>query len=389
MPGAPENPVPLLDLQREIAELWDEINFAIQRVLLSGNFVLGPEVEAFESEAAKLLGVRYAVGLNSGTDALTIGLKALGIGQGDEVITTAFSFFATAEAILHAGALPVFIDINPETFNLDPDSIEEAITPRTRAIIPVHLYGNPAPMGRISLLAAKYGLVVLEDAAQAFGAIYWGDAPGDLQDQQLIGRRIGTLGQAAAFSFYPTKNLGAYGDGGLLTTDDPGVDYKARLLRNHGENSDRPYRHRLLGYNSRLDEIQAAILRLKLPRVDNWNSLRKEAASHYRNLFAGASGIRTPANYAGHIYHQYTIQMDPEHRNQVAAQLSTEGISTKIYYPDPLDGRYGGRKNNTPVANRAARSVLSIPIWPGIHPQSQVRSVNAISTALSHAESNH
>ena len=382
MSNSPIIEIPLLNLRGEINELWDEINEAFQRVLRSGHFVLGPEVEAFESEVANFLGVRFAIGLNSGTDALTIGLKSLGISEGDEVITTAFSFFATAEAIIHAGASPVFVDIDPETFNMDPKRIEEAITSRTRAIIPVHLYGNPAPIEKIASLAGKYNLSVLEDAAQAFGAIYEGKPLGKTTTQPFVEQRVGSRSEATAFSFYPTKNLGAYGEGGFLTTNDPEIAKKVLMYRNHGELPNQRYRHQVVGYNSRLDEFQAAILRLKLTRIDNWNDLRRNAAASYRNLLERTRDARAPTHYDGHIYHQFSIMLPPDVRKAVATYLYDQGISTKIYYPESLTVPHQTRQTFTPVSDNTAKSVLSIPIWPGIPSDSQVRVVDTIKEAL-------
>jgi dTDP-4-amino-4,6-dideoxygalactose transaminase len=252
-------PIPVYDPLPEVEALWEELQAAALRVLRSGRYILGPEVEAFEEEVAAYLGVKHAIGANSGTDALVIALRALGVGPGDEVITTPFTFFATAEAISLVGATPVFVDIDPRTFNINPDLIPSAITPRTKAILPVHLYGLPAEMDPILEIARSHGLKVLEDCAQAFGATY-------------KGKKVGTLGDAGAFSFFPTKNLGGFGDGGLIATNSDEVAERARMLRAHG--SRRKYYNEAIGYNSRLDALQAALLRVKLPRVDAWNFFR-------------------------------------------------------------------------------------------------------------------
>lgn len=343
--------VPMLDLTLEVDHLWDELNAAVQRVLRSGQFILGPEVEAFEREVAAFLGTKHAVGLNSGTDALVIGLRALGIGEGDEVITTPFTFFATAEAISAVGATPVFVDIDPQTFNIDPSLIEERVTPRTRAIIPVHLYGQPAEMGAIMLLAERYGLKVLEDCAQAFGATY-------------RGRRVGTLGHAGAFSFFPSKNLGAYGDAGLLATNDDQVAETARMLRAHGAR--KKYFNELIGYNSRLDALQAAILRVKLPHVDQWNQARREAARRYHQLLADVPGLVLPEVTDEHVFHQYTVRVLNGRRNELQAELGRAGIDTMVYYPVPMHRlpAYAHLQISLPRAEAAAGEVLSLPIGP-------------------------
>jgi len=349
----PERQIPILDLSAEIEALWDELNAAIQRVLRSGRFILGPEVEAFEREVAEYLGVKHAIGVNSGTDALAIGLRALGIGPGDEVITAPFTFFATAEAISQVGATPVFVDIDPRTFNIDPGLIEEKITPRTKAILPVHLYGQAADMDPIMSLAGKYGLKVLEDVAQAFGGEY-------------KGRKLGTIGHAGAFSFFPSKNLGAYGDGGLIATDDDRVAEVARMLRAHGAR--KKYYNEVLGYNSRLDELQAAILRVKLPHVDAWNEARRRVAQTYNELLKDVPGVVIPyeATYAKHVYHQYTVRILDGRRDEVQRRLAEAGIETVVYYPVPLHllPVYEELGCTLFEVDRVAREVLSLPIWP-------------------------
>jgi dTDP-4-amino-4,6-dideoxygalactose transaminase len=265
--------IPILDLRPQYESLKDEMHAAITRVLESGAFIMGPDVAAFEQEAAAYLGVKHAIGLNSGTDALFIALRALGIGPGDEVITTPFTFFATAEAISHVGATPVFVDANEQTFNIDPDLIEAKITERTKAIIPVHLYGRPSDMGKIMAIANKHNLKVIEDCAQSFGATYQAQCnrcDGSCDSSQHHGKQTGTIGHVGAYSFFPSKNLGAYGDGGMIATNDDGIAEQARMLRVHG--SRKKYYNEVVGYNSRLDTIQAAILRVKLPYVDAWNT---------------------------------------------------------------------------------------------------------------------
>ena len=374
-------PVPMLDLGPQLNDLWDEFNAATQRVLRSGQFVLGDEVGAFEAEVARYLGVNHAVGLNSGTDALLIGLRALGVGPGDEVITTPFSFFATAEAVSSVGATPVFVDVDEATFNLDSDKLEAAVTKRTKAILPVHLYGNPAAMTRVLEVAEAHGLKVLEDCAQSFGARYWG-AETDNPAAQLLGKHTGTLGDAGAFSFYPTKNLGAFGDAGMLVTDDDDVADLARTLRNHG--SKVRYSNEMLGYNSRLDSLQAALLRVKLPHVERWNRQRVQAAERYNALFEGFGGVVTPTILKGHVFHQYTLRFTHSSRDTVQAKLAEQGISTVVYYPLPQDELpvFKGRFPVNPVSRRLGQQVLSLPLWPEIDLETQTQVAEAVGCAL-------
>ena len=352
------SPIPFVDLTPEIESLWAELIEAVQRVLRSGQFILGPEVEAFEREVAEYLGVKHAIGVNSGTDALVIGLRALGIGPGDEVITTPFTFFATAESISNVGAIPVFADIDERTFNIDPEQIQAAITPRTRAIMPVHLYGNPCEMDRIMEIAEANDLKVIEDCAQSFGARY-------------RGKQTGTIGDVGAYSFFPTKNLGACGDGGLLVTDFDELALLARKLRNHGSLG--RYDNETLGYNSRLDALQAAILRVKLPHVERWNVLRREAAKRYNTLLADLPGVVTPAVVEGHVFHQYTVRLVSVSNCKVHAEQQKLGIGTAIYYPAPLDQLldYCKEYPPNPVSTMLARQVLSLPLWPTIEKSTQ------------------
>jgi dTDP-4-amino-4,6-dideoxygalactose transaminase len=282
-----------------------------------------------------------------------ISLRALGIGSGDEVITTPFTFFATAESISNVGATPVFVDIDPITFDIDPELIEPAITPRTKAILPVHLYGHPADIGRITAVAEAHSLKIIEDCAQAIGAEY-------------EGRKVGTFGQANAFSFFPSKNLGAFGDAGLITTDDDAVAETARMLRAHG--SKRKYENEAIGYNSRLDELQAAILRVRLTHLDEENNRRRQVATGYTMLFEGREDVVTPSEASGtsHVYHQYTVRIVGGHRDAVSKRLANNGISTSIYYPRSLNRLppYEGSRCQVPHAERASQEVLSLPIWP-------------------------
>lgn len=362
--------IPILDLSPEIDALWDELMAAVTGVMRSGQFIGGPEVEAFEAEVASYLGVKHAIGVNSGTDALIIGLRSLGVGPGDEVITTPFSFFATAEAISTVGATPVFVDIDEDSFNLDPAGIAPAITQRTKAILPVHLYGRPAPMRQIMELADQHGLMVLEDCAQSFGARYQG-------------RHTGAIGHLGAFSFYPTKNLGAFGDGGLITTNDDDVAELARMLGAHG--SKKRYHNVMLGYNSRLDAMQAALLRVKLPHVDAWNAKRVDTAHRYNQLLLAAPGVVTPAVTDGHVFHQYTVRLPGADRDAVRQRLAAEGVGTMVYYPTPQDRLpvYDGNHPANPLSERAAREVISLPIGSGLTQGDLVRVTEVLRAALS------
>lgn len=362
--------IPILDLTPEIELLWDELNAAFQRVLRSGQFIGGPEVEAFERETADYLGTKHAIGVNSGTDALVIGLRALGIGPGDEVITTPFSFFATAESISNVGAKPVFVDIDERSFNIDPTLIEPAITQRTKAIMPVHLFGRPADMDAILDIAERHHLEVIEDCAQSFGARYQG-------------RQTGTLGHVGAYSFFPTKNLGGFGDGGLIATDDDHVALIARKLRSHG--SIKKYQNEMLGYNSRLDALQAALLRVKLPHVDAWNEGRRRVAHAYDAVLGRVPGLRTPETVDGHVFHQYTVRVEGGWRDSVAEALRSTGIDTTVYYPVPQDRLpvydHGG---NCAMSDRVVGDVLSLPISSKV----EIGRTNRVAAALRAAVAN-
>jgi dTDP-4-amino-4,6-dideoxygalactose transaminase len=363
--------IPVLDLGPEIDLLWDELNAAFQNVLRSGQFIMGAAVLELEAKVAAYLGVKHAVALNSGTDALTIGLRALGIQPGDEVITTTFSFFASVESVSLIGAHPVFADIDPETFNLDPAAVEAAITPRTKAIIPVHLFGQAADLAPLRDLADRHGLKLLEDMAQAFGGAYQG-------------RKLGTWGEAAALSFFPSKNLGAYGDAGMLVTNDNAAAEMARKLRAHG--SLKKYHNEILGYNSRMDTLQAAILSVKLPHVDEWNAARRAAAARYNTLLADVRGIVTPCERpdAHHVYHQYTVRVLNGTRDAVQKQMAEAGIATMVYYPVPLHRLpfYMERGEHYPQAEAAAAEALSLPLWPQITPAIQARVAAALRAAV-------
>jgi dTDP-4-amino-4,6-dideoxygalactose transaminase len=359
--------IPILDLRPQYESLKLEIQAAITKVLERGDFIMGEEVRLFEQEIASYLGVKHAIGMNSGTDALFIGLRAMGIGAGDEVITTSFSFFATAEAISHVGATPVFVDIDENTFNLDPKLLETAITERTKAIIPVHLYGRPCEMGKIMQIAQKHNLKVLEDCAQSFGARYMAgcsSCDGSCNSTAIQHRFTGTIGNAGAFSFFPSKNLGAYGDGGMLVTNDDEIAELTRKLRSHG--SIKKYHNEMIGYNSRLDTLQAAILRVKLPHLDTWNIARRNVAVQYSQLLENVAGIITPEISNGHVFHQYTLRILNQPRDELQVKLQKFGIGTMIYYPIPQEQLplYRDDFAKLPVSARIANEVLSIPIYP-------------------------
>jgi dTDP-4-amino-4,6-dideoxygalactose transaminase len=343
--------VSVLDLKAEYAELRDEILPALDRVCQRSAFVLGEEVEAFEREFADFCGTKHCVALNSGTAALHLGLLALGVQADHEVVTTPNTFLATAEAISYCGAVPAFVDINPATANLDPALIERAITPRTRAILPVHLYGRPAGMDAINEIAARHNLRVLEDAAQAHGARY-------------RGRRVGGLANAGIFSFYPTKNLGAYGEGGALTTDDDQVAKFVRAARNHGQTT--RYEHEFVGYNCRMQGFQGAVLRIKLRRLYAWTARRQEIAREYRRLLEGAR-LQLPADDSRDecVYHQFVIYVS--NRNAVAAQLAAREVETVVHYPTPVHlqpaySSLGLPPGTFPHAERACERALSLPL---------------------------
>ncbi|MBI4636243.1 MAG: DegT/DnrJ/EryC1/StrS family aminotransferase [Candidatus Rokubacteria bacterium] len=321
----------------------------VARVLDASQFILGAEGQALERELATVCGVRHAIGVGSGTDALRLALAALGLGPGDEVITPAFSFVASSSTIVMAGAVPVFVDVDPETYNLDPDLIERAITPRTRAVLPVHLYGHPAPMDRIAALARAHGLLVIEDAAQAVGATY-------------DGRPVGAWGDAACLSFYPTKNLGACGDGGMVVTDRDEVAERIRRLRHHGDHG--RYHHVELGWCSRLDELQAAALRVKLPHLAAWTEARRRIAARYRTLLAGAPlGLPVERSRARHVYHLFTVRHP--RRDAFVKSLADLGVGSAVHYPLPVPGQpmFGADERRWPEASRAAREVVSLPCY--------------------------
>lgn len=342
----------MVDLKRQFQEIKGEIIHILTEILESSHYVLGSKVSAFEKKVAEFHGLREAIGVASGTDALHLAIDALGIGEGDEVITTPFTFFATAEAILYTGATPVFVDVQPDTLNIDPEQIPAHVTSRTKAILPVHLFGHPCDMNKILRIAKKHRLKVIEDCAQAFGA-------------RLNSRTVGSIGDAGCFSFYPSKNLGAYGDGGMITLNNPRVGETVRALRNHGSRG--AYRHERVGFNSRLDEIQAGILLIKFKHIDEYNGKRMEHAALYNSLLAGR--VKCPVKKDGvyHVYHQYTIMSNK--RNKIQHRLKENGISSVVYYPVPLHLQkalkfLGYYKGDFPVAEKATKEVLSLPIYP-------------------------
>jgi dTDP-4-amino-4,6-dideoxygalactose transaminase len=361
--------IPLVDLKAEYELLRAEIEPAVLQALAACQYVGGPNVKAFEAEAAAYCGVKHGISCASGTDALMLALHACGIGAGDEVITTPFTFVATASTVAMCGARPVFVDIDPCTFNLDIGQVAAAITPRTKAIVPVHIFGQPADLAPLMTLGEKHGLKLVEDAAQSFGADYGG-------------RKSGAYGHLGCTSFYPSKNLAAFGDGGLILTDDDALAAGARVYASHG--SKVRYHHHVLGYNSRLDELQAVILRIKLKRIDEFNAARRACAARYDEVLAGL--VTTPfADGKGrHVYHQYTILSD--RRNAIQAALNADGIGSAIYYPVPLhrqelfQASHGGLR--LPVAEDVAARCLSLPISPTLQGATIDRIANVIREAL-------
>ena len=364
--------VPQLDLSAQYAAIGAEIRTAVEHVMASQQFVLGREGAALEEEIAKLCGVAHGVGVASGTDALILALRACGVGAGDEVLLPPFTFVATGSAVSALGAKPVFVDIRPDTYNIDPSELERQITPRTRAILVVHLYGLAADMDPIMAFAKSHKLPVIEDNAQAIGAFY-------------KGRRTGSLGDAACVSFYPTKNLGAYGDAGMVVTNSAELAARIRTLRNHGQSE--KYRSTEPGWNSRLDEIQAAILRVKLRHLSNWQRARQAHAAEYNRLFSQIPGVMPPFAPEGleHVYHQYTIRI--EQRDALQKFLGERKIGSTVYYPyplhlQPLYASLGHKPGDFPHAERAAQEVLSLPMYPELRKEQIVRVVETIADFL-------
>ncbi len=376
--------VPAQKFGEQFEALRGEIMARLEKVCSSGHFILGPEVKQFETDFARWLGAGYGIGVASGSDALLLALMALGIGRGDEVITTPFTYFATGESIFRSGATPVFVDIDPVTYNIDPQKIAEKITPRTKAVLPVHLYGQPCRMDQILNLAAKHKLKIVEDCAQAHGT-------------KFNGRTIGTFGDYGCFSFYPTKNLGAYGDAGFVATSDQALAQELFLLRGHG--AVKKYHHEKMGINSRLDSMQAAILNVKLKHLTRWLEMRREKSHRYNQLLkqAGVTELKTPYEdpQGLHTYHLYTVRVENRDsmnerpssrrspsspalnaRDNLLEYLGQHGISAGVYYPTPLHlekpfAYLGGRKGDCPEAEKAALETLSLPLYPELTDEDQ------------------
>jgi dTDP-4-amino-4,6-dideoxygalactose transaminase len=363
--------IPMVDLKTQYLEIKDEIDSGILEALEKTQFILGPNVSAFENEAAAFLGVKHAIAVASGTDALHLALIAAGIKTGDEVITTPFTFIATAEAIRYVGAIPVFVDIDPDTYNIDPVEIEKAITPATKAVIPVHLFGQPADMDAIEDICLRHGLTIIEDCAQSFGA--------------ASGKRMtGSIGAAGCFSFFPSKNLGCYGDGGMISTNSDEISENIKVLRNHGSRV--RYHHSIIGFNSRLDEIQAVILRTKLKRITSYNEGRRRVAGLYTSLLEGMN-LKCPYEDGRgvHVYHQYTLLSG--RRDRIISSLAESGIASAVYYPIPLHRQEvfaeEYRSLSFPVAESVAGSCFSLPIFPEMTDTQVEVVVAAVKKALS------
>ena len=378
------NKIPPLDLTQQYQQIEADVSKAVLAVLASGQYIGGPQVQQFETQFAEYIGTRHAVVCNSGTDALYLAMRALDIGPGDEVITTPFTFVATAETISAVGATPVFVDVDPLTFNIDVDQVAAAITDRTRAVIPVHLFGYPADMTRLMAVAEAHGLAVLEDCAQATGA-------------QWQGQKVGAIGHVGCFSFFPTKNLGACGDGGAITTNDPALVERLRSLREHGQRQ--RYLHDEVGVNSRLDAVQAVILQIKLRHLDTWNQQRHAVAERYHQLLAPVPDIVLPqvATQGRCVWNQYTVrvvhpaaddlQARRDRRDAVRQFLQDQGVSSMVYYPTPLHLQpvyqsLGYREGQLPVAERLACEVLSLPMFPELQPEAQAQVVHALKDAI-------
>lgn len=359
--------IPLIQLDRQFQSIKQEIMKAFERVVDSGHYILGNEGAEFEKELAHFLGVAYPVAVANGTDALVLALRALEVGPGDEVITTPFTFFATAEAIARVGATPVFSDIDASTYNLNPVLLEEKITSKTKAIIPVHLFGKPCAMKEIMEIAKRHQLYVIEDACQAFGA-------------DIEGKRVGTFGDIGCFSFFPTKNLGTLGDGGLVVTDDEDLAKRIRKLRHHGSTA--KYHHDEIGYNSRLDEIHAAILRVALKRIDEWNERRREKAAVYTNAFQNSTiGFPSEEKEQTHIYHLYCIEV--EQQGELGKALAKKQIASGVYYPLPLHlqdvfAGLGYKKGDFPIAEQKSECLLAIPMHPFLTSSEQEHVIEAV-----------
>jgi dTDP-4-amino-4,6-dideoxygalactose transaminase len=375
--GGEQAPVPLCDLQGQYRQLQQPLLEALTRVLASGQVILGPEVAALEAEVARYCGTAHAVGCASGTDALLLALRALEFGPGDEVILPPFTFFATAGSVCRTGARPVFVDIDPVTYNLDPVQVENKITGRTRAILPVHLFGQCAEMDTLWQVADRHGLPIIEDAAQALGAEY-------------RGRRSGSLGEIGCFSFYPSKNLGAFGDAGMAVTDSPELAARMTCLRVHG--MEPKYYHKYIGWNARLDALQAALLRVKLPHLERWITGRQEAARRYDALIAEhhlAGFLQRPVTrpHCRHVFNQYVVRVGDGLRDALVRHLKAERIGCEIYYPVPLHRQeclayLGHREGDFPASEEACRGVLALPMFPEVTVEQQLRVVQSCAAFL-------
>jgi dTDP-4-amino-4,6-dideoxygalactose transaminase len=362
--------IPFVDLKKEYAAIQDDVSKAIQRVLEKQRFIQGEESQSFEEEFCHYVGVKHGIAVNSGSDALFLTVKALGIKKGDEVITVSNTYISTVDAITRSGAKPVLVDIDPKTYTIDVSKARDKIGARTKVILPVHMYGHPAQMGEIAELASKHGLLVVEDASHAHGSEY-------------KGKKVGALGDAACFSFYPSKNLGAYGDAGIILTNNSQLSDKLAAFRNYGQR--KKNRHEFIGVNSRMDEIQAAILRAKLPYLDQWNDARRESAALYTELL-GERKIVTPLEekYAKHVYHLYVIRC--KRRNIVQKELGRRGVETGIHYPMPVHKQKAytelGFRTRLPITEKASREILSLPMHPWLTKDEVTYVTNTIKDAL-------
>lgn len=350
--------IPFIDFSEQYRLTKDEIHEGLEKVFQKGDYILGQAAKDFETSFANYCGVKYGIGVNSGTDALYLAIAALDIKEGDEVILPTFTFIATALCVSYAGATPVFVDVENDTYNIDPKAFQRAITKRTKAVIPVHLYGQSADMDEILAVARKHGIKVIEDSAQAHGATY-------------KGKRIGSLGDVACFSFYPTKSLGAFGDAGMIVTSDPVINQKALMLRDYGRQG--RYEHKIKGYNSRLDTVQAVVLAAKLKHLDKWNAMRAEKATYYDQILKGVKGVVTPKvqSERTHVYQTYAVRVKAAKRDAIMESLKAKGVSSLIHYPIPLHlqeayKELNGKRGDFPVAEAVADEVLSLPMFPHI-----------------------
>jgi dTDP-4-amino-4,6-dideoxygalactose transaminase len=366
--------IPAFDIKQQYSMIEAEVSAAVLEVLSSGRYIGGPIVANFEQQFADYTGVSECVGCNSGTDALFLALRALNIGAGDEVITTPFTFIATAEVISAVGAVPVFVDIDTTTFNLNVEQVAAAITPKTKAIIPVHLFGQPVDLTGLMDVAEAHNLLVVEDCAQSTGASW-------------TGQKVGSIGHIGCFSFYPTKNLGAYGDGGAITTNDPEIAAKLRVLKEHGQKN--RYYYEEIGVNSRLDAIQAAILQVKLPYLDIWNNQRRKVASRYHQFLNQIPGIIAPQELAGGmgVWNQYTIRVLGNKRDLIRSKLQERGVNTMVYYPhalhlQPVYESLGYKQGQLPVAEQACQEVLSLPMFPELSEEQQDQVIYSLKDCL-------